>query len=85
MVQLKILTCDIYHYVCGGIKEKFFKIFQQFFHSNVTIVFFSGITIQAGVHDSTEDARTALSLYLKYKEMSKEGMEKVKRVGSEDY
>ena len=31
------------------------------------------ILMQASVHDSVEDARTALRLYLKYRELVKEG------------
>ena len=36
-------------------------------------------------HDSVEDARTALQLYLKYQEMSKEGMDKVRKTIKEMY
>lgn len=36
-------------------------------------------------HDSVEDARTALQLYLKYQEMSKNGMDKVRKVIKEMY
>ena len=36
-------------------------------------------------HDSSEDARTALQLYLKYQEMSKEGMDKVRKTIKEMY
>ena len=34
---------------------------------------FSGENIQSGVHDSTEDARTALKLYYKYQELCNDG------------
>ena len=46
---------------------------------------FSEINIQSVTHDSVEDANTALQLYLKYQEMSKEGMDKVRKVIKEMY
>ena len=36
-------------------------------------------------HDSVEDARTALHLYLKYQEMSQTGMDKVRKTIKEMY
>ena len=41
-------------------------------------VFSPGISIQSAMHDSIEDARTALKLYAKYQAMSKDGMDKVR-------
>ncbi|KAL5006813.1 hypothetical protein ScPMuIL_015619 [Solemya velum] len=47
--------------------------------------YFLKTNIQSFTHDSVEDARTALQLYLKYKEMSEEGMENVRAAIKEMY
>lgn len=43
------------------------------------------MNIQSVVHDSIEDARTALRLYHKYQEMCKDGMDKVREALKELY
>jgi len=47
--------------------------------------YFLGVNIQSVMHDSTEDARTALKLYDKYQEMSRRGMDKVREALKELY
>ncbi|ELU03678.1 hypothetical protein CAPTEDRAFT_225482 [Capitella teleta] len=47
--------------------------------------YFLGTTIQSDMHDSIEDARTALRLYHKYQEMCKEGMDMVRETLKEMY
>lgn len=47
--------------------------------------YFLKLNIQSTTHDSVEDAHTALQLYLKYQEMSKEGMDKVRATIKEMY
>lgn len=47
--------------------------------SGISLVqLFAGKLIQSGVHDSTEDAVTALRLYYKYKELCDMGPEHLK-------
>lgn len=45
----------------------------------------SEINIQSCTHDSVEDARTAMQLYLKYQEMSQSGMDTVRNTIKEMY
>ncbi|KAK3589026.1 hypothetical protein CHS0354_007971 [Potamilus streckersoni] len=47
--------------------------------------YFLKLNIQSATHDSVEDARTALHLYFKYQEMSKEGMDRVRATINEMY
>ncbi|KAL3831819.1 hypothetical protein ACJMK2_023521 [Sinanodonta woodiana] len=47
--------------------------------------YFLKLNIQLATHDSVEDARTALHLYFKYQEISKEGMDKVRTTINEMY
>lgn len=58
---------------------------QRFVSLRFLAWFFLNKTIQSSSHDSVEDARTALQLYLRYRELSAEGPDKAKAAIKELY